>query len=84
MLLNDDKKKSVSLIISKIGKESKAPEKDGELQDDSMPKEAAAEELLAAIESKSAKGVVEALSALMELCSEAEEESSDEPAPSME
>lgn len=71
MLLSDDKKKTVSLLVSKLGKPQmeESPMKDGAEQDDSMPKDAAAEELIAAIESKSAKGVVEALESLMELCS---------------
>lgn len=72
MLMADDKKKSVAMIISKIGKKpenmSEVPNENGAEQDDSIGAESAAEELLAAIESKSAKGVVEAIKALMEFC----------------
>lgn len=81
MLMSDNKKKSIGVILAKIGKpgtESSEP-KDGAEQDASMPKETAAEELLAAIESKSAKGIVEAFESLMELCASEESEPSEEP-----
>lgn len=73
MIMSGDNKKKATMIISKLKsggeqmKEAPADETGAEM-DPSMPKEAAAEELLAAIESKSAKAVVEALESLMELC----------------
>lgn len=71
----DDKKKRITTIIAKIGKPSEAAPTNemGDEIDDSMPKEAAAEELLAAIESKSPKGIIEAFESLMELCERKEE-----------
>ncbi len=61
MMMSDNKKKMASIIVSGMDKpDMKAPEKDGAQQDDSVASESAAEELIAAIHSKSAKGVVEA------------------------
>lgn len=88
-MMMSDKKKPSTLIIAKMraGKpeeQSEAPTSDMGGQDDSsMAKESAAEELLKAIESKSAAGIAEAFSNMMELCgqhesSESEEEKSEE------
>jgi hypothetical protein len=72
MLLKDDKKKSVGLIMTKLMGDKpemqEAPMKDGAEQDDSMAVDTAAEELIQAIESKSPKAVVQAIKSLMELC----------------
>jgi hypothetical protein len=68
MLMKDDKKKSVSLIMGKLmGQPEQAPTTDGVEQDDSMAVDTAAEELISAIHAKSAKGVVQALKSLMEM-----------------
>lgn len=72
MLMKDDPKKSVSIIMGKLmGKETEpkeAPTQDGVEQDDSMAVDTAAEELMKAIEMKSPKAFVEAFKSLMELC----------------
>lgn len=77
MLMKDDKKKSVSLIMGKLMGDkpevSEAPTEDGVEQDDSVAVDTAAEELLAAIEAKSAKGIVQAIKSLIEMCSEPSE-----------
>lgn len=66
MIMSDDKKKMASIIVSGMGKpDQKAPEKDGAQQDDSVASESAAEELIAAIHSKSPKGVVESMKNFM-------------------
>lgn len=70
MMADDKKKRSISIIMGKLGGPKPAEVNEaGDEVDSSMPKEAAAEELLAAIESKSPAGIVEALESLMELCS---------------
>lgn len=73
MLMKDDKKKSVSLIMGKLMGDkpevSEAPTKDGVEQDDSVALDTAAEELLSAIESKSPKGIVAAIKSMIEMCS---------------
>lgn len=90
-MMLSDKKRPSTLIIAKMKagqpeQQSEAPK--GELggeDDSSMAKESAAEELLKAIESKSPKAVVEAMSSLMELCSYGEEEGEEhEPVPAEE
>ena len=81
MLMKDNKKQLVSLIVNKAKGENhidnlkpadtntSAPEmEDGVQQDSSVPEEIAAEELISALELKSPKAIVEALKALMELC----------------
>lgn len=80
-MMMTDKKKPATLIIAKMRKdkpdeEAAAPmSPEGAENDDSMAKESAAEELLKAIESKSAKAIVEAFDSMMELCQgEAESE----------
>lgn len=79
-MLLTDKKKPAALIVArmqegKADKESEAPKNEmGDEVDDSVAKESAAEELLAAIESKSPKAVAEAFSSLMELCGSYSEE----------
>jgi hypothetical protein len=76
MLMKDDKKHSVSVIMGKLmgdkkeGEMEKAPTKEGVEQDDSVATDVAAEELLQAIEQKSPKGIVAAIKSLIELCSE--------------
>lgn len=83
-MMMSDKKKPATVIISrmKAGKpdeEQKAPmSPEGAQDDDSMAKEAAAEELLKAIESKSPKAIADAFSSMMELCEYGEEESEQE------
>jgi hypothetical protein len=79
-MMMDDKKKRITTIIARLGKPSEeAPKNEmGDEIDDSMPKEAAAEELLAAIESKSPKGIIEAFESLMELCERKDESSEQE------
>jgi len=79
MLMKDNKKQMVSLIVGKAKgpnhidnlkpEESTElpPMKDGVQVDNSVPAEMAAEELISAIETKSPKAIVEALKALMEL-----------------
>ena len=70
MLMSDDKKKQVTLIMKKLkGAESveEAPVVDGAEQDDSIAVDTAAEELIAAVESKSPKAVVQAIKSLIEL-----------------
>lgn len=67
-MMFDDKKKSINVIMGKLKPAEKPVPPDAEV-DDSMPKEAAAEELLSAIESKSPKALLEAMESLMELCS---------------
>lgn len=75
MLMKNDKKQQIALIMGKLKNEPKpAPNEDGAIQDDSVAVETAAEELISAIESKSAKGVVEAIKSLMELCESPEPE----------
>lgn len=78
MLMKDDKKKAVTLIMGKmLGKPEEtqeAPSKDGTEQDDSVAVDTAAEELISAIEAKSPKGVVMAIKSLMELCQQESED----------
>lgn len=72
MLMKDDKKKSVSLIMDKLMNKkpelTEAPMVDGAEQDDSVAVNTAAEELMSAIESKSPQAFVSAFKSLMELC----------------
>lgn len=83
MLMHGDKKKIAALIIAKgkPGKEeiSEAPMVDGAEQDNSVAEESSAQELMAAIQSKDAKGVVAAFKALMEICDTAEDMAEEEP-----
>lgn len=74
--MKDDKKKTVSVIMSKLNGKMEQPKmsEDGTEQDDSMALKTAAEELLAAIESKQPMQVVEAFKSMMSMC-----ESEDEP-----
>ncbi len=75
-MLLTDKNKMAATIIAGMGKkeDEEAPksEEGGEL-DASPGLESAAEELLAAIESKSTKGIVEAIKSMIELANEPEE-----------
>lgn len=74
MLMKDNKKNMASLIVAGIKGPKEAPmSQDGAEQDNSMAEDTAAEELLAAIEQKSPKGIVEAFKNLMECCSPSEE-----------
>lgn len=89
MLMKDNKKSIVTLIANKAKGPShmdnlkpdfdSAPEKDGAVQDDSVAVNSAAEELLSAIESKSAKGIAEAFKSLMQLCDNDEADYGPEP-----
>ncbi len=80
MIMQDGKKKAVSLIISKLGdkqeKVEQAPTVDNVEQDLSMPLEAAADEILQALETKNAKALVEALKYFMEMCEYKKDEES--------
>lgn len=75
MLMHDDKKKKIaSLIVAGIKGPQQAPQsEDGAEQDNSIAEDTAAEELLAAIEQKSPKAIVEAFKNLTECCSPSEE-----------
>lgn len=78
--MKPDNKKTVSMIVglakgpNHLDNLKPAESKDGVEQDSSMPAEAAAEDLLAAIASNSPKAVVEAMKALMEVCGDADYE----------
>jgi len=74
MIMSDDKKKRATLIAAKLSGPMEPMENEVE-QDNSIAEDSAAEELIAAIESKSPKAVVEAMKSLMELCSSSEEDS---------
>lgn len=74
MLMKDNKKDSVSLIMGKLmgGKSGEmetkeAPTENGVEQNDSVGMEAAADELLQAIEQKSTKGIVQAIKSMIEM-----------------
>ena len=83
MLMKDNKKSAITLIVNKAKGPNhldnmkpefeKAPMKDGAEQDSSIPEDSAAEELLQAIEQKSPKAIVEAFKALMGICDMPEE-----------
>lgn len=66
MLMKPDKKKMAAMIVAsnKSVPEMAEPE---EMSDNSMAEEAAAEDLLAAIEQKSAKGIVDAIKTIMDI-----------------
>lgn len=68
------KKKPSALIVAQM-REGKADEMSSEpvQQDDSIAKDAAAEELLSAIHSKDAKALKEAFASMLELCGESED-----------
>jgi len=81
MLMKDnDSKKMVTAIVSRAKgpnsdenlrlpeSEGLAETEDGVEQDQSIPEQAAAEELIAAIEMKSPAAIVDAIKALLELC----------------
>lgn len=75
-MMSDDKKKKATLIISRLKERempSEAPVNElGDEMDDSIALDTAAEELLAAIDSKSPKALVEAMKSLLELMEPAE------------
>ncbi len=72
MIMQDNKKKAATLIMSRLGtpqeKVEQAPTVDDVAQDYSIPLESAAEEIMMAVESKSPKALVEALKYFLELC----------------
>ena len=77
-MLLTDKNKMAATIIANVAKkpetEEEAPmSEDGGESDDSVAMESAAEELMSAIESKSTKGIVEAIKSLVELCNQGEQ-----------
>lgn len=77
MLMKDKKKSLATLIVGSMKKgESELPAEASEPveQDDSIAKESAAQDLLSSIEQKDVKGIVNAFSALMELCEYSEPE----------
>lgn len=82
MLMKDPKKTSIALLIAKkAGKPDNIqdqPEKDGAQSDDSIAYDSAAEELMKSLEAKDAKGVVEALKSLVQMCMDEEESESPE------
>ena len=68
-MMSDDKKKSASLIIGKMGKMSEAPKNEmGAEEDSSYGHMAAAEEIMSAIESKDASALKEALKSFYDMC----------------
>ncbi len=86
MIMSDNKKKAVTLIMGKLGKgpeeSEQVPMKDNAEQDSNMPLESAADELLQAIEQKSSKGIVEAIKSMLELLeSEKQEPLPEQPLP---
>lgn len=73
MFMSDDKKKrATSVIISSMNPREALREapmtEEGGISDQTMAEEAAADELIRAIAKSDAKGVVEAMKALMTLC----------------
>lgn len=87
MLMKDNKKNMVSMIVKaakgpnhmdnmkpKESEMSEVPMKDGVEQDSSIPENAAAEELISAIEMKSPKAIVEAMKSLLEILDSQEDE----------
>lgn len=81
MMMSDNKKKLATIIVGnmKADKPEMPPMKDEVEQDDSIAKESAAQDLLSAIEQKNTKGIVEAITNLMELCEYEEPEQSEMP-----
>jgi hypothetical protein len=73
MAIKDNKGIS-SLIVAKMGAKPEKAEQPEMEKDDNMALEIAGEELIKAIESKSAMAVVDAIKSLMEMCSESEPE----------
>ena len=63
----NDKKKMASLIVAANKPQPEVSEVSDMENDNSMAEESAAEDLLAAIEQKSAKGIVEAIKAIMDI-----------------
>ena len=85
MLMKDNKKKMLSMIVQRakgptdIDNLKPVESENGVEQDYSVPAEAAAEDLLSALSSKNPKAIVEAFKALSELCeSESEEPESED------
>jgi hypothetical protein len=82
MLMQPDKKKMASLIIASAGPKKdeiqEAPTKDGAEQDNSIAEQSAAEDVMAAIESKDPKALVSAFKALMEICDSQEDSAEQE------
>lgn len=68
MLMKDDRKKMAALVLDRIGKAPTQAEPTESPVDDSIPLESAAEDLIAAIENKDAKALVQAFKDFMELC----------------
>jgi hypothetical protein len=80
MMMSDDKKKQATVIIAKM-KEGKKPSMEqaptneaGDMEDNSIAVDSAVEELIAAIHSKDAPAVKEALMSFMDLCESPESE----------
>ena len=67
MLMKPDKKKMASLIVAANKPAPEVSEISDVESDNSMAEEAAAEDLLAAIEQKSPKGIVDAIKAIMDI-----------------
>jgi hypothetical protein len=77
MLMKNDKKSLATIIMGKMGPKPVEQSEDGAELDDSIGLKTAGEELLKAIESKSAMGVVDALKSLLELIESPEQEASE-------
>lgn len=73
MLMKDDSKKKMASLIVAANKPPQASEVENVESDNSMAEDSAAEDLISAIEQKSAKGVVEAMKALIEILDTANE-----------
>ena len=67
LMKGNDKKKMASLIVAANKPQPEVSEVSDMENDNSMAEESAAEDLLAAIEQKSAKGIVEAIKAIMDI-----------------
>lgn len=77
MLMKDQKKNEASIIVAGL-KGAQPKQEDNVENDGSIAEETAAEDLMAAIEQKSPKAIVEAFKNLMECCSPAEGMESEE------
>jgi len=81
MMMSDDKKKKAAMIIAEFKSPSKPmkPEMPAEDEtDDSVGMDAAAEELMAAIEKKDVKALKVAFKSMMDMCSYKSDEGSDD------
>lgn len=89
MLMKDSKKDDIAMILAKkLGKPDElsmpAQSEDGTAMDQSIGYNTAAEELIAAVESKSASAVVDAIKSLVQMCMNEPEPEDSEAAPEQE